>query len=199
VGYPLNQGERSVSHFSVLVLIPSDTSDVPEAVETMLAPFDENGQFFREGDENTPPSRWDWWTIGGRWTGSLDGYDPRTDPANLEPCDLCGGTGDRAAWRNEPRQNQVPSGCNGCDGKGIRVKWTLAPHDGDIQPVAAIADGFVPYALVTPDGKWHEKAEMGWFGCPRTDEKPENEWGAEVAKLYYENRQCLAVLVDCHV
>lgn len=27
---------------------------------------------------------WDWYQIGGRWTGLLDGYDPQKDPKNLE-------------------------------------------------------------------------------------------------------------------
>ncbi len=24
-------------------------------------------------------ARWDWWRLGGRWTGTLDGYHPETD------------------------------------------------------------------------------------------------------------------------
>lgn len=41
-----------------------------------------------------PRSKWDWWQVGGRWTGMMDPeYDPQTDPNNIEKCDLCGGTG----------------------------------------------------------------------------------------------------------
>jgi hypothetical protein len=40
--------------------------------------------------------KWDWWQIGGRWTGALtQDYDPTKDIENQEWCDLCGGTGNR--------------------------------------------------------------------------------------------------------
>lgn len=44
-----------------------------------------------------PQSKWDWWQIGGRWTGELDGdYDPRQDIENQEWCNICDGTGNRS-------------------------------------------------------------------------------------------------------
>jgi len=47
----------------------------------------------------SPSAKWDWWEIGGRWTGELDSkYDPRKDPRNIVPCSLCDGTGDRPGW-----------------------------------------------------------------------------------------------------
>lgn len=46
-----------MSHFTVTVC----TKD-PDRLDEILAPFDEN----REGAED---AKWDWWQIGGRWTG----------------------------------------------------------------------------------------------------------------------------------
>ena len=31
-----------------------------------------------------PDSQWDWYQIGGRWTGYYSNYDPATDPKNIE-------------------------------------------------------------------------------------------------------------------
>jgi hypothetical protein len=43
-----------------------------------------------------PRSKWDWWSIGGRWTGALvEDYDPAKDIENQEWCNTCGGTGSR--------------------------------------------------------------------------------------------------------
>lgn len=95
------------------------------ALSWEMEPFDENGQWFRDG------SRWDWYRIGGRYTGLISGYDPRRDPANYETCDMCGGTGDRAAFRGESKENQHPSGCNGCLGKKISLKFAFNAHSGD--------------------------------------------------------------------
>lgn len=48
-----------MSHFTVLVI-----TDSPEDVEGAMAPFQENNM----GGKN-PNAKWDWYQIGGRWTG----------------------------------------------------------------------------------------------------------------------------------
>lgn len=146
-----------------------------------------------------PKSKWDWYQVGGRWTGAFDAtYDPYTDPDNLELCNLCGGTGDRATHMNEPKEVQHPSGCNGCSGTGKSVKWHLKDFDGDVRPVGALPKDFVPFALVTPDGYWHERGKMGWFACV-SDEKSKEDWETEVRRLLAEHKHCVAVAVDCHI
>lgn len=72
-----------------------------------------------------PNAKWDWWQIGGRWSGMLEvGYDPKTDPANMENCFLCGGTGQRDDDIGKAQRAIDPNYmCNGCDGKGVRSKW----------------------------------------------------------------------------
>lgn len=139
-------------HYYALVLIPPD-GEPEELVEAVLAPFCDE----RDGDYNED-GWWDWWQIGGRWSGHLSGYDPETDPANQEVCDVCGGTGTRD-WTGTnctPEWIAECNGCNGCNGTGVRTSWPTqwAMHDGDVMPVrlalAAIeasADK-IPYRLV---------------------------------------------------
>lgn len=41
-----------------------------------------DGRFYRK---TNPNAKWDWWQIGGRWSGMLKPkYDPAKDPANLD-------------------------------------------------------------------------------------------------------------------
>lgn len=56
-----------MSHAACLVIVPGsvEVEGVEAAVEHEMAPFDENGDFFKNG------SRWDWWQVGGRYTGFL--------------------------------------------------------------------------------------------------------------------------------
>jgi hypothetical protein len=43
-----------------------------------------------------PKSKWDWYSIGGRWNGYFKPeYNPNKDPENLEECIHCSGTGRR--------------------------------------------------------------------------------------------------------
>ena len=73
-----------------------------------------DGRYYRR---TNPNKKWDWWTIGGRWTGMLAvHYNPDEDPANQETCFLCAGTGKRTDM-------EAPNGCNGCQGTGIKTKW----------------------------------------------------------------------------
>lgn len=52
-------------HYHCEIIMPP-TDDIKGAVEKVLAPFDEN----YEGDEyESRYSFWDWWVIGGRWSG----------------------------------------------------------------------------------------------------------------------------------
>ena len=69
------------------------------------------------GRRTNPNAHWDWWVVGGRWSGHFQPhYDAAKDPNNQETCLLCRGTGNRPDMK-------VENGCNGCGGAGIRTKW----------------------------------------------------------------------------
>lgn len=218
-----------MSHFLCLVLVEPD-QEVEDAVERLPAPYDENievppyehvcycveddapdpecydchGEGVVDSTYN-PKSKWDWYQIGGRWSGLFaQDYDPEKDPRNQEVCDLCGGTGHRRDliwYRAEhggvtaapptPDAEPVPW-CNGCAGKGQRVMWPTQwiPAPGNTSRVGDLPEGTVPYAVVTPNGEWYEK------GLSR-NENP--DWDLVAAKIfnYYPDR--IAVAVDCHI
>lgn len=85
----------------------------------------EDGEVIRCVDRTNPNSKWDWWQVGGRYGGRLAaGYDPEKDPANIETCWLCDGTGKRGdAIGNKVREADPSYTCNGCDGNGSKTKW----------------------------------------------------------------------------
>lgn len=77
---------------------------------------------------------WDFFKIGGRWSGVLDGYKPGEDIKNYSPCDLCDGTGKRKDMVSLVR------GCNGCNGTGMKRNFFNSPHNGDVQPLEKVPD-----------------------------------------------------------
>lgn len=115
-------------HKGVILLVQADDRD--EATDKAVE--------FLEGHQD---SVFDWYALGGRWTGLLTGYNPETDPKNTETCTLCAGTGTR-------KDMKVENGCNGCAGKGEAVKWPTqwGAYDGDVSPLGAVLEKVKEYA-----------------------------------------------------
>lgn len=181
-----------MTHFTVSVILPDGiTADRAEReVERLLEPYDENGTAFSEG------SRWDWWEVGGRWDGRMTGDGIGTE----RPCHCVAGEG---AVATAPSPD-----CYWCAGKGTVVEWQpneLVPAlDRNSCPGREVSPEFVPYAYVTPDGEWHERGRMGWWGITIEDEdgngeKDADAWRDEWTRAVGEHSGNLVVLVDCHV
>jgi hypothetical protein len=159
-----------------------------------------DGKFYKR---TNPNAKWDWYQVGGRWTGSLNpAYDPEKDPANIETCTTCGGTGKRYDDLGLKMRAEDPAyTCNGCQGEGKRVKWptSWAKYDGDQAPLSSLDRSKIEAFAVLMDGKWYERGEMGWWGAV-SDEKDKDAWKQEFQKLLggLLGTTWLTV-VDCHI
>lgn len=181
-------------HAVALVILPKDALDPEAHVKQAMAPFEE--EFDDEADRYR--GHWDWWQIGGRWTGKLSGYDPRLDPDNIKTCSLCNGTGKRPdAEQFGPEWLEWSGGCNGCGGKGAEVTWPTSykRHHGDVGPVtAAKQHDFYPYSILTPEGRWvSREIDDGSYKS-----KDEEEWRAEASAVLDAYSDHLCVVVDYH-
>ena len=152
-----------------------------------------------------PKSKWDWYESGGRYTGFFsEDYDPEEDPVNIGKCGLCNGTGLRMDEAGiETRRNTPDYTCNGCAGKGLCLKscskWKQYP--GDVMSVKKFRKGLVPFAIITPNGLWHEKGLIpseftGFFKASRDEE---SKWNEECKRIFKKYRNYTAVNVDCHI
>jgi hypothetical protein len=56
----------------------------------------------------------------------------------------------------------------------------------------------IPFAVLTPDGTWHERGEMGWFGVAK-NEQNEKDWEAYYTKLLEKYPGHYVIAVDCHI
>lgn len=128
------------------------------------------------------------------------------------------------ALLQHPLRNVPEAGCSQCHGSGVyvttqnpRSKWDCWEIGGQfngeitgrrIRPdVVRIEDNrvpvpimleleIIPFALITPDGEWHERGSMRWFGPPLN---LRDDWPDEVRKILSQHRECIAVGVDCHI
>ena len=85
----------------------------------------EDGHVIKIVERTNKSAKWDWWQIGGRYTGMFKPqYDPGRDPENQETCSLCKGTGKRDDELGRDRRREDPSfSCNSCGGTGKSQKW----------------------------------------------------------------------------
>lgn len=171
-------------HFSLLVVTNQKPDEV--TITKLMAPFEEK----EAGGE------WDWYQVGGRWTGHLDGYEPDKDPANIEVCNLCNGTGKRNDELGQRQRATDPNyTCNGCSGKGNRIAWPTqwAPHSGNSLQVKSLSQPPKPTHAVLKDGEWKD---WGWSWDDKAkNEKQKAEFSSFLASL---SPDTWLTIVDCH-
>ena len=141
-------------------------------------------------------------------------YDPRygTDWANPE-CVDCNGTGQRATNYNP--KSKWDWFCI-ADGRfsfpdGLHIKpikeLTTAVFSFDVwpdddpwrfnAPIGTERRKWYPFAIVTPDGEWHEKGSMGWWAMV-SDEK--DDWQTIVDSIYEKYAEGYhGIICDLHI
>jgi hypothetical protein len=87
--------------------------------------------------------------------------------------------------------------CNGCDGTGKAVKFSSELRKvGFMEQVASLQldDDQIPFAILTPDGVWHDKDQQK----EEAYEERDAAWKVRGRALLIEHRDSVAVIVDCH-
>lgn len=160
---------------------------------------DYGGWEFRDGrfwDRTNPNKKWDWWTVGGRYSGKFKPwYDPETDPKHQEVCWLCRGTGKRT-------DVEAANGCNGCNGTGVKTKWPTEWKDtpgnqirvGDI-PWNALRDAQVAKALEAYDTAASITKGME---LPQNWDVMRKELGIDAAREKYHANEAVKALHAAH-
>lgn len=163
-----------------------------------------------------PNAKWDWWELGGRWTGMLKmkpGAEGKRGRAGLMPplakpgyadqawmrdIDWDGMTADRLAQYSAMWLAYKEKRAADPDrAKGLAYEIGATPEDTRASYMAR-AKLFTPFAVLTR-GEWLERGSMGWWGTV-TDEKPVDEWASRVAELIASlSPDTLLSVVDCHI
>lgn len=171
--------------------------------------LDENGN---EISTYNPQSQWDWWSVGGRWNNSLRLKEPDED--GNERCNYAyvkdlSFDSDPEIYKKRARfwelyiEEAEPENEDEKEMLGwVRYKKEYyIERFGTKENYATLESLFETWAVITPDGEWHEKGSMGWWGL--SDES--NEEACEWVKTYKEkfidtaDPELVAVLVDCHI
>jgi hypothetical protein len=169
-----------MSHARVIVAIDGERkNDVEAALEWEMMPFDESGECFKDG------SRWDWYQIGGRFSGQLDGADI-VQVKNLKL--------DRMIETKRQRLIESYHEAAKEKHKGARMLvYDVDPDEITLESwLESRVDGIkfpASYAFLR-NRHWHEGERMGWFGVSAATE-------CEIAAKKSENSSIEEMIRRC--
>ena len=149
-----------------------------------------------------PKSKWDWWTEGGRWAGMLKVDGKKVDSARVADIDF---TPDPLEYEAALRywdvvvehQEKRP----GEEYVSLYGEQYYLDYYGDRETYARYMTQFSTYAVVTPDGEWHEKGRMGWFGASSETPDEARDWEEHYRERFLDSAEAdwLVTIVDCHI
>ena len=174
-------------------------------------------EYDKDGNELTtynPDSKWDWYSIGGRWAGELkiriteeNGLGEYAesdqdefvygDVAKIKDIDFSPNTERYNEcyqwWKDNVEAPDV-------EWNDLYKKEYFTERYKDAEEYATRNASFGTFALVTPDGEWHECGEMGWFGCSSETPEEARAWDDQyMSFIKNANPEHYFVMVDCHI
>jgi len=121
-------------------------------------------------------------------------------------CDSCKGTGTMKStynpkskwdgWRVGGRWDGEILGDSVQSSNGFNFSGNHESLEHNMAKVKKIHKDFKAFAVVTPDGEWHQEAKMGWFGITSGEN---TNWEADYKKIMAKYGDHWAVSVDCHI
>lgn len=191
-----------MSHYLVGVVV----NDISE-VDDILAPYDENMEVEPYTDNNgettiyNPNSKWDWYSIGGRWDDG-DNVVQIKDFKLYDDLDNDTIALYKRAWDSFEGKCELSEEDSNTIFGGFRIwndKYYLDRYGTCENYIKAISSN-IPYAFVDTNG-WYEKGQMGWWGCDNATQESIEDY-TEFAEKYFtaeENQNKYIVWVDCHI
>lgn len=165
--------------------------------------YDEDGN---ELSTYNPNSKWDWYTIGGRWSGGI----PTKSGKNVDFVAV-----KDISWELNADSIEYASRFWDVVVEGAPLQDSESREDfftfygpeyyreryGDKNTYIKDYCSFATYAVLTPDGEWHEAGAMGWFGVSLADAEDHKRFRNEYRELVesYADGDYVACLIDCHI
>ena len=165
--------------------------------------YDRNGDRF--GNYFNPMAKWDWYEIGGRWSGIIKTKDGEfVNEAYIKDIDFS--IDDKLYqeclryWEVAIDKEPLKEGEKERDFFCMYKPEYYRERYGTKENYAKIQAQFSTYAVVTPDGEWYEPGAMGWFGCSFASIDDERKWDNDYYNLIKNaDPNDILTIVDCHI
>ena len=140
-----------------------------------------------------PNAEWDWYEIGGRWSNSLlTKNGVKCNFAQLKEIDW-----DKMRENKKKRAEEIWDS----NPEGIYRYLNEIEKDDTRESYVKRMSEFSTYAVITPDGEWHAKGEMGWFGVSSDTVEDRENWSKSFYDTFIKDAddELVLVIVDCHI
>ena len=173
--------------------------------------IDENGNWI---STYNPKAKWDWYSIGGRWAGMLninsewineayDNYEYISDEyiSDSAPIKVVDFSPNMDKYNHFKTWGEENVDADDKEWTDFYRKEYYTDYYHDANDYALRNSIFTTFAVVTSDGEWHERGEMGWFGMSSETPEEGEDWDIN----YYKNFIATAdpedwiTIVDCHI
>ena len=96
--------------------------------------------------------------------------------------------------------------CKTCNGSGIELttcnpqskwdSWVIGGRWDAGKNIKLCSEMVEPFAIVTPEGEWIEKGEMGWWAIVSNEK---SNWDVIYKEVFKKYAGYQAAMVDCHI
>lgn len=146
-----------------------------------------------------PKSKWDWYCIGGRFYDILLSKDG--DEAVELPVSEIDFSPNKTDYENALEFWDKSVEGNDPGMFSIYKPEYYKQRYGDRETYAKAMAAFTTFAVVTPDGEWHEQGQMGWFGMSDETDEQAREWNDKYKEKFIDTADpsWILTIVDCHI
>lgn len=175
---------------------PNEQPDIEGAHRFGYIRVDEVGGAIKVVKRTNPNAKWDWYVVGGRYTGRLVN-------AQGVACDYCR-VGElnhtaMAAIRRDARiarwDAREKDLKRGMPANTVAYLYDIS-HDAEHDAFIETDPGFTMFGMLKA-GQWYERGDMGWFGMvSNEDDGWHSKFGDLMASLHPDQ---WVTVVDCHI
>jgi hypothetical protein len=150
-----------------------------------------------------PHGIWDWYVIGGRWSGELKTKDgSMVNYAKIKDVDF---SPNLEVYNIEKRfWELIVEGASLNEGED--KPWSMWKPEyyiekyGDAETYANHMANFSTFSLIDVEGNYFEQGSMGWFGVSDSDVESLATYKNDFERVFAQaNPEHYLVLVDCHI
>lgn len=149
-----------------------------------------------------PKSKWDWFEIGGRWSGEITlKSGENVDIAKIKDIEFGNNLDYEKIKKERPEiVKDYEDLISGKSNSFYKLEYLKEKYP-DINSYIDEMYKFATFAILDADGNWNEPGEMGWFGCSSASGEDEANWNKNYYDILMKNAKedYYLTVVDCHI